>query len=205
MPETDPPDTRHPGLPPPNCSWRDWHIPLSRGDATLRQALDSARHIAATPTDVPLIVRLVENPKFSLPGLTLFNGAVDLHAHDCIHILLGRGLMSKDEAFTIGFTMGSTRRVTTSEIRLYSLTAKYLYPNPYKFDDEDLNIFAAAVHLGHVSDCQPLDQIDFDPYMDYDIARLRAHLGIEPDLLQAYYRIEQRRYPRDPASRRLLP
>ena len=60
-------------------------------------------------------MRLLENPKYHLPGVTLFHGAVDLDMHDRIDIALGRGLLTAiDEAFTIGFTMGSTKRVRVS-------------------------------------------------------------------------------------------
>ena len=34
----------------------------------------------------------------------------------------------KDEAFVIGFTMGSTNRVSTTEEKLYSFFAKYSLP-----------------------------------------------------------------------------
>jgi hypothetical protein len=41
------------------------------------------------------MIQLVENPRFNLPGIDLFHGAVDLATHDAIHILLGRGLLPK--------------------------------------------------------------------------------------------------------------
>jgi hypothetical protein len=191
-------------LPSPDCGWRQWHVPLHCDQFTLREVLASTEHIAADQDDIPLIVQIIENPKFDIPGITIFNGAVDLQAHDCIHAVLGRGLLPHDEAFTIGFTMGSTNRVTTAEQRLYSLAAKYLYPGPYKFTDEDIQIFQDGVHLGYVSDCQPLDKIDYTPYLDSALAEVRHAIGIEIDLLQAYYRIEQRRYPHSVESQRLL-
>lgn len=159
----------------------------------------------AEPGDIPLIIKLVENPSFDIPGINIFNGAVDLLAHDCIHALLGRGLMMHDEAFTIGFTMGSTNRVTTAEQKLYALAAKYLYPKPYKFDEDDIQVFKDAVHLGYVSDCQPLDKVNYEVYKDYTLADAREALGIEVDLLRAYYRIEMKRYPNHKDSQRLLP
>ena len=89
-------------------TYSDWHIPLSLGELTLRQGLGSLRAIGTRQQEIPLIVRLLENQKYHLPGVTLFHGAVDLDMHDRIHILLGRGLLTADESFTIGFTMGST-------------------------------------------------------------------------------------------------
>ena len=191
-------------LPNPGCPWHDWYIPLSCETATLKQVLDHGAKILADSTDIPLIIKLIENPKFDIPGIDIFNGAVDLKDHDCIHALLGRGLLMHDEAFTIGFTMGSTNRVTTAEQKLYSLAAKYLYPDPYKFDVDDIQVFKDAVHLGYISDCQSLDTINYDQYMEWSLRDIRDAIGLEIDLLKAYYRIEVKRYPNCKESQRLL-
>ena len=192
------------GLPDETSTWRDWIVPLAMDHWTLREILGSAAHMAAGQDDIPLVVQLVENPKFDIPGINLFNGAVDLFTHDCIHALLGRGMLPKDEAFVIGFTMGSTDRVTTSEERLFALAAKYLYPGPFKFSDEEIHVFKDAVRLGFVSDCRSLSAVDYKPYLDTPVGELRRTLGLERELIEAYYRIEQRRYPNDRASARLL-
>jgi hypothetical protein len=89
-------------------TYADWQIALSRSELTLRERLDSLAAVGARQQEIPLIVHLLENPKYRLPGMTLFHGAVNIEAHDRIHILLGRGLLTEDEAFIIGFTMGST-------------------------------------------------------------------------------------------------
>lgn len=191
-------------LPSKDSTWRDWHVSILCEDFTMQQVLDSAAHMAASQTDIPLIVKLIENPKFDIPGISIFNGAVDLQDHDCIHALLGRGMLPHDEAFTIGFTMGSTNRVTTAETRLYELAAKFLYPGPYKFSDNDIQIFKDGVHLGFVSDCLPLDKLDYKPYLDMTLKDAREAIGLEVDLLKAYYAIEKKRYADDVASLRLL-
>ena len=191
-------------LPDKSASWRTWHVALSVTGVTLQQILDSAAHMAADQSDIPLVVQLIENPRFDLPMVDLFNGAVDIDAHDCIHALLGRGLLPKDEAFVIGFTMGSTNRVSSTEEKLYTLAARYLYPGPYKFNDDEIQIFKDAVRLGYISDCESLDKVDYSKYLDWEITALREHLGIEASLLRAYYEIEMRRHPQDPATSRLL-
>lgn len=190
-------------LPPNDCHWRKWIVPIECQSVTLSEALESARHIAAEPRDIPLIVRLCENPKYEIPGFG-FDGAVSLEDHDCIHALLGRGLLAKDEAFVIGFTMGSTNRVSTTQETLYSWASRYLYPKPYRFRESDVHVFRDAVRLGYVSDCMPLNKIDFQPLMQNSLADIREQLGIETDLLKAYFRIEARRYPKSKASQRLL-
>ena len=183
---------------------RDWHIPLHQGQRDFQAAKEELAGMALAQEDIPLIIQLVENPRFDLPGIELFNGATSLDTHDHIHILLGRGLMAADEAFVIGFTMGSTNRVTTTEEKLYSFFAKYLFPKPYKFDDESLEVFRDAVKLGYISDCERLDKVDYASLYGLTIAQARAKIGIETDLLQAYYRIERKRYPNSLVARRLV-
>lgn len=184
--------------------WRDWIVPISEESATLRQILESSAHLRAEQDDIPLIIQLVENPRFDIPGINLFNGAVDLRTHDCIHAVLGRGMLPKDEAFVIGFTMGSTNRVTTTEEKLFALAARYLYPGPYRFSEEEIHVFRDAVRLGFVSDCEPLSEVDYSRYMDLPVEETRRKIGLETDLLKAYYRIEKSRYPEDSASRRII-
>ena len=185
-------------------SYKDWHLPFSRNEITLRAARESLSALGAKQEDIPLMVQLVENPRFDIPGFDIFHGAVDIATHDCIHIILGRGLLPKDEAFVIGFTMGSTNKVTTLEEKLYALASKYLYPKVYQFNDEAIRIFKDAVKLGFISDCQPLDQIDYDQYLDWKLRDVRQDIGLEEDLILAYYRIEKRRHPDSKASQRLL-
>ena len=185
-------------------SYRDWHVPYLRDGLSLADALQDMSRVGAREEDIPLMVQLVENPKFRIPGITLFHGAVGLELHDAIHIILGRGLLPMDEAFTIGFTMGSTGLVSTVEEKLYSLLAQYVYPSAYQFSDDDIAVFSNAVRLGHISACQPLDSFDFSPYRERPLHELRQLIGLESELILAWYRIEQQRYPASPASQRLL-
>lgn len=181
----------------------NWFVPLSCSDLTLRQALVGLQQIGLRQEEVPFLVQLIENPRFDLPGIDLFHGATDLETHDTIHILLGRGLLPKDEAFVLGFTMGSTNRVTESEEFLYGIFTRYLYPKAYRFADDDVQVFKDAVRLGYVSDCQSLASADYKALLDLPLPQARQALGIEQDLLEAYYRIEARRYPNALESQRL--
>ncbi len=185
-------------------SYLDWHLPLSENTITLRQALDSLNSVKAGQHEIPLMVQLVENPKYRFPGFEIFHGAVDLQQHDCIHILLGRGLTSIDEAFTIGFTMGTTNKVSTTEERLYGLIAQYFYPTVYQFCEDDMEVFKNAVRLGYISSCLALDTVNFEQFMNSSLIELRLSLLLETDLIQAYYQIENKRYPENPACQRLL-
>jgi hypothetical protein len=183
---------------------RRWIVPLSDGERTLRDAAEELAAIGITQQDVPFLVQLVENPAFDLPGIEVFHGATTLQTHDYIHMVLGRGLLPKDESFVIGFTMGSTDQVSTTEERLYGFFSKYVYPRDYRRSDEDVRVFKDAVKLGFVSNCRPLATVDFARYLDWPLGRIRRELEVEEDLLRAYYAIEARRFPAAPESQRLL-
>src|SRR5690242_17976449 len=99
---------------------RRWFVPLSCRDTTLGAAARELAAIGNAQGEVPFVVQLVENPRYDIPGFDVFHGATTLKTHDYIHIVLGRGLLPKDESFVIGFTMGSTDRVSTTEERLYA-------------------------------------------------------------------------------------
>ena len=185
-------------------AWRGWQVPLSCGGITLGEAYRSLDAAGMKQRDVPFIVQLVENPRYDLPGIEIFSGATHLREHDYLHILLGRGLLPKDEAFVLGFTMGSSNRVGEIEERLFTLFARYLYPKGYRFDDEDVAVYKDAVRLGYVSDCHPLAEVNCATMLDWPINRIRQAIGIEEDLLRAYYAIEARRYPHAVESQRLL-
>lgn len=185
-------------------SYKDWLVPLNQGDILVEDALLSLRALGAPQEEIPLIVRLLENPDYHMPGVTLFHGAVDLATHDYIHILLGRGLMPKDEAFTIGFTMGSTNEVSVFEEELFCTINRFLYPKLYRFGPEEIAIFKDAVQLGRLSMCQPLNEVNFTDFAHSTISGMRTALGIEEDLLKAYYDIEAKRYPQAKESERLM-
>src|SRR5258708_3736723 len=125
----------------------DWFMPLSCADKTLREVSASLREIGLKQGDIPYLVRFVENPQFDLP---------------------------KDEAFVIGFSMGSTGKVSTTEEFLYGLFAKHLYPRAYRFTEEDFCVFKDAVRLGFISDCRSLCETHFAPYLDLSLGEVRG-------------------------------
>ncbi|WP_135081308.1 hypothetical protein [Terasakiella sp. SH-1] len=185
-------------------NYKNWHIPLSERHILLKDALHDMHSLSHEQAAIPLIVQLVENPRFRLPGLELFHGAVDLKDHDCIHILLGRGMMPKDEAFVIGFTMGSTGKVGCFERKLYQLISHHLYPDVYRFKRDDLSVFKDGLNLGVLCHCKALDRINYDQFMSQPLGKVRKKLGIDINLLKAYYAQEKKRFSHIPECRRLL-
>lgn len=176
-----------------------WHTPLSK-NGLLYKRLDSMEEFKLEAREVPFIIKLVENPKYDIG---LFAGNVSLANHDCIHLLLGRGLRVKDEAFVIGFTMGSTKKMWRWRRNLYMFCAKYLFPEGYKFREEERFVFNLGVMAG--TRCETdLSVVDFSKYSDYKLSALRDSLNIDRNLLKSCYELEKRLFPESPESQRLL-
>ena len=94
---------------------------VPKGDKKLKTFVKEMEPFKLHQEDVPLIIKLVENPKYDIG---LFAGNISLHNHDCIHVLLGRGLQLKDEAFVIGYTMGTTQKMSRWRRNLYMFCTK---------------------------------------------------------------------------------
>ena len=161
-------------------SFKDWFIALDEDRMTLQEALSSLSTVGAGAKEIPFIIRLLENPCMARFRFKRFPGAVTLANHDAIHILLGRGLLPKDEAFTIGFTMGNTKEMLWIDEWLFSQIARIFYPKPYQFSRKDIDVFRAGVHLGRLSQCQRLDKINFKTHLTKPLSLIRKQLGLEP-------------------------
>jgi hypothetical protein len=177
----------------------NWHHPLVKGQTSLSRVLESMQGFKLCQEEVPLVVKLTENPDYSTSKL--FTGAVDLFSHDCIHALLGRGLLVKDEAFVIGYTMGSGKKMSRWRRNLFLWVTKYLYPEGYKFTEEERYVFYSGVMAG--SKCPTdLSTVDFNKMLDYKVQGVREKLGIDRDLLKCYYCTEKKLF-KDKESQRL--
>ena len=127
---------------------KTWHVPLFSNGKKLKTALREMNSWRLNSGDVPWIIRFVENPKSIFCDFDVFPGCVDLHSHDCIHIILGRGVLPKDEAFVIGFTMGSTKRLGWFREKLFLFITRWLYPDGYRFYDEERQVFQLGLMAG---------------------------------------------------------
>jgi len=185
-------------------SYKDFFIPISDEKITLKDALKKLKKCSSPPSDIPFIIRLVENPNLKLPLFRVFNGAVDLYAHDCIHLILGRGLLPKDEAFVIGFTMGSTKKMFKLEKFLYHFVTEYLYPHPFKFTHKEHMVFDIASSIADVSKCERLDKIDFKKMEHLTLKEIRDKIGLEEKFLLDAYTLETDMFPDEIDSKRLL-
>ena len=179
----------------------EWHHPLSKGDMLLGRVLSGMRDFKLAQEDVPLIIRLTENPNYFTSKL--FTGAVDLFTHDCIHALLGRGLLPKDEAFVIGYTMGSSKKMKRWRRNLFMFLSKHFYPKGYKLGEEERFVFYAAVMAGSKCDTD-LSKINFNKLTDYKIQEIRCLLDIDKAALKCYYCAEKSFFPASKESQRLI-
>ncbi|MEV6347183.1 hypothetical protein [Actinoplanes sp. NPDC051851] len=174
----------------------EW-VPAFNGEQTLGEAY------AAMPGDdasvVPWYVRLLENPAspVALPG------AIDLRGHDCVHITLGRGTTSADEAFVLGVTMGSTGRAGGWQRDLFTLAARHVYRGPWRLTDSDVLLFDMAVEFSQHQGIQPLNTVRWDELWDEPLQKIRSSLGIRESALLTFYETERLMWPDSVASSRL--
>jgi len=178
----------------------NWHHPLSDAPSFLYDVLGGMQEFKLAQGEVPLVIKLTENPKYATARF--FGGAVDLFSHDCIHILLGRGLLVKDEAFVIGYTMGSSKKMKRWRRNLFMFISKYLYPEGYKFGEEERFIFYSGVMAGEKCPTD-LSTVDFSGLLDYRVQGIREKLGVDKDLLKCYYCFEKQCFPESQESQRL--
>ncbi|MEM9128358.1 MAG: hypothetical protein AAGA97_01380, partial [Pseudomonadota bacterium] len=127
-----------------DLQWDEWNPGLDTDDQTLADVL--ATMPAASAEDVPEIIRRYENPESpeALPG------AIALDRHDCIHVLLGRGLHVQDEAFVIGATMGAASEITEEHIDFFIKVSTQEYPKHWRFKEE--HIFSFRLGVGFAVD-----------------------------------------------------
>jgi hypothetical protein len=178
-------------------SWRHWFPGLDNDDLTLRQVL--ATLPAAPPQAIPWVVRLFENPQ----GWLRLHGAVDLASHDMIHVLLGRGLLGQDEAFVIGFTMGSTQAVSRLERWLFKHILAHVYPEPYRIPWPILAAYDLGLEAGRTMGARDLHHAVGPALLDRPLGAVRRTLGIDTHRLREFYARERAALPETPASRRL--
>jgi hypothetical protein len=148
---------------------------------------------------IPWYVRLLENPSSPVA----FPGAIDLFGHDCIHILLGRGTLSPDEAFVLGVTMGASGKLAAWQQQLFTLSAHYLYRSVFKFSRTDCVVFDVAVDFAKNARIRPLDNVPWRELRDRTLGELRASMNIDTDKLITVYEAERALWPMSPAAQRL--
>jgi hypothetical protein len=128
---------------------------------------------------------------------------VSLAHHDMIHVLLGRGLLDQDEAFVIGFTMGTTRAVSRLERWFFKLALSRLYPQPYRISRRMLAAYDLGLEAGREFGVRNLHLALRDDMLDQPLGDTRRQLRIDTRRLRQYYAREREALPGTLASLRL--
>lgn len=124
---------------------------------------------------LPFRVWLLESPQspLGLPGSTLrFN-------RDCFHILLNRSTALVDEAYVLGFMMGTAPQMGPIRLGIYKLLAQWIYPKSYQFSSEALQAFSTGFDRGREPRFRNLYRIDFQGSQHLTIEYWQRHLELE--------------------------
>lgn len=179
----------------------DWHIPYHQQAPSLQTALDTLHDVTAYQQQAPLMRQWAAH----LKATPVLHGGLNQQQHDCIQIVLGRGLLPTDEAFGFGFVLGSAAKGIMTEQALHAHISRYLHPMLLELAELDQAVFREGLKMAFISGCLALDRFNFNDWQEQPLRVLRDAIGLEQDLLLAYYAVEQRRYPQNRASARLLP
>jgi len=177
--------------------WTEWNPGLDNDADTLGSVYATLPGLAQE--QINWLVQLLENPRSPL-ALT---GAIDLFAHDCVHILLGRGLLAQDEAFVIGFTMGTSKTISRFQRAVFKFAARFLYPKIYRFTAQECRVFELGIEAGKLSACSEIYDVDFRRLLSEPLGKIRRMLGIDTEFLRFLYEKEVRLLPNTTVSRRL--
>lgn len=177
--------------------WLAWYPGVDNEAATVDEIIDSMPK--APPAKIPWIVRLFENPE----SWIRFRGAVDLEDHDVMHVLLGRGLQDQDEAFVIGFAMGTAKKSSWFQYWVFKFVIGKLYPEPYRIPKFLQPAFDLGVQCGRETGNKDLYKQQLKTLRSLTLQEARAQAGIDMAVVRKYFRREQERIPFTIASLRL--
>lgn len=175
--------------------WKEWTPWLYHEEHIVSDILTTIDH---TPK-IPWVVRLFENPSspFYLPAPTT------MAMHDTIHILLGRGLLNQDEAFVIGFGMGTSLGSTEIKRMVFEFVSSTLYPKFYRLNDNDLKVFNLAFDFAQKTNIRNLHLENERQLGRMTVKELRAYYGLDDEILKGWYEQEKALIEDSVVSRRL--
>ena len=177
--------------------WLAWYPGIENDDLTVDEVIQSMP--ASPPAKIPWIVRLFENPSSWLR----FRGAIDLEDHDILHVLLGRGLQDQDEAFVLGFAMGTAKRVSKAEQWIFKFVLAHLYPEPYRIPRYLQAAFDLGIACGKETGAKNLYREKMGRWRQLSLGEARVQAGIDMNAVRRHYELEQQRIPYTISSLRL--
>lgn len=165
--------------------WLAWYPGIRNDEKTVDEVILSMP--AAPDIAIPWIVKLFENPTSRLR----FRGAVDLEDHDVLHVLLGRGLQDQDEAFVLGFAMGTAKKIKRIETYLFKMILARLYPEPYRIPTFLQPAFDLGVQCGTKTGAVNLYTQSLKDLRSLTLGEARHRAGIDMDIVKEFYQLEQ--------------
>lgn len=178
-------------------SWLAWYPGLENDSLLVEDVIKTMP--AVTATKIPWIIKLLENPESPFR----FRGAVSLIDHDVLHVLLGRGLQDQDEAFVIGFAMGTAKKPSPIQRRVLRFVLGRVYPEPYRIPNSLLPAFDLGFACGRETGKKNLYKMKLDSFEGVSVRQARKECGIDTDILKRYFRAEQLKIPMTICSVRL--
>ena len=162
----------------PKYKYTSWK-PTYSDNTTLEDAyIDMQKYVTSTQDDIPWMVQLIENPKYRFFRFGLLQGSTSLLVHDLLHIIMSQSMNMSGEAYIIGFTMGSTKKITRLDLWIFRLFSKYLYPRDFRFNDIQLAIFKQGVVEGLISNAVDLHLSDPEELLQKPLIEVRSLLKI---------------------------
>ncbi len=177
--------------------WLAWYPGIDNDELTVDDVIRSMP--AAPATAIPWIVKLFENPNSRLR----FRGAIDLEDHDVMHVLLGRGLQDQDEAFVLGFAMGTAKKISRLEYHVFKFLMARVYPEPYRIPSFLQPAFDIGVRCGQQTGVKDLYKHGLKDWRGLKLGEARRRAGIDMTVLREHFQIEQQEIPFTIASLRL--
>ncbi len=177
--------------------WLAWYPGIRNDEKTVDEVILSMP--AAPDIAIPWIVKLFENPASRLR----FRGAVDLEDHDVLHVLLGRGLQDQDEAFVLGFAMGTAKKIKRVEAYLFKMILARLYPEPYRIPTFLQPAFDLGVQCGTKTGAVNLYKQSLKDLRGLTLGEARRRAAIDMNVVKDFYQLEQQQIPFTIASLRL--
>jgi len=152
-------------------SWQAWK-PEFDEDRRLKDVL------AEMPRDnankIPWQVWLLENPDSPIN----FPGAISLYRHDCMHVLLCASFWAEDEAFVVGFTMGTANWRWKWMLKLFLWLTTWFYPGEYRWNKALKQDFLNGFYKGQRSGMRNLHEFPFEHYENVTLKELRNIVGV---------------------------
>jgi hypothetical protein len=125
--------------------------------------------------DISFMIWLIENPKSPFH----LHGSASLKDHDAIHVLLECGQSNDEEAFVIGFTMGTDDRIKPWEVKIFKFISRFLYPKKNRFTKAQIEIFDIGFKYGNSRNTNRIGEVDWTKYnLDVPLKEIQLGFGI---------------------------